>query len=170
MEPQPTVGDEVMFEGLAHRIMDMAHGRVRFASEMMHGAKPRFETIAAVADLRWSEDLQCWYLWGRLLGKGRGDVGIDQRAVVSELRDRGLLPARATRRPGQAPAGGEHENLCCALFCKGIDWSRELERLRRGAALTEAAQAAVADYASRFQRKLVSGYADPGADDSWGEE
>lgn len=169
----PAIGDPVFFEGLSHSIMDVTGTRVRFVSNLVHetpdGSKPRFETFAQLADLKWSDELGAWYLWGRLLGKGRGGAGADDRAVVAELRDRGILPARSTRRNGQVPAGGEHANLCCTLFRSGVDWRQEVAALRRGDGLSEVAKQAVAAYKVKFQAKLADGYAEPGADDSWAE-
>lgn len=206
----PKVGDPVIFEGLPHRITQVAYegspyhprrdsqrtttaeaDRVFFESELPHtrpgrGRRPprtraRFRTQANLADLRWSDELGAWYLWGRLLGAGRGaqvDAAgrvlipaptLDERKVVAELRDRGLLPMRATRQPGSVPAGGEHVNLHLALFSKGIDWAQELANVRRGEGLSENANAAIADYGERFRKRLTEGYADPDADDSKGE-
>jgi hypothetical protein len=147
---------------------------VIFASELAHTAAdgkvtPRFSTTARREDLRWSDELGAWRLWGRDLCRGRGGVGIDERRVVSELRDRGVLPARASRRHRNPPAGGEHLNLALSLFSRGIDWAREIERLRNREGLSEAAQAAVDDYEERYKRKLTEGYASPDADDSWAE-
>lgn len=167
---EPTLGARVVFEGLPHRVTKIEGGRVVFASDLLHERVPRFETMAEVADLRWSDELGAFYLWGRVLGKGRGGVGDDFRSVVIELRDREVLPARAKRRQGQAPAGGEHVNLYCALFCAGVDWSRELAALRKSEPLSDAAKSAVAAYEKRFRAKLADGYAEPGAGDSWEAE
>jgi hypothetical protein len=170
------VGDAVVFEGLPYRVSAVAPegGLVEFSSELKHrrGAAdvPRFRTAAKREDLQWSDELDAWYLWGRLLGKLRGGHGADQMAVVTELRDRRLIPARSTRRRGSGPAGGEHLNLFCALFRSGHDWAAELEQEERTRALSPAAAALAADYAERFKRKLAGGFADPGVNDSDGEE
>lgn len=158
---------------------------VFFESEEIHArpsrggrpvrARPRFRVRANLADLRWSDEFEAWYLWGRTLAKGKGRIAEkagnpDQRRIVAELRDRGLLPGRATRQPGSVPAGGEHENLAMAMFCDtGINWEQELANVQRGDGLSENAHAAVANYAERFKRPLARGYAEPDANDSKGE-
>lgn len=180
----PAVGDPVFFEGLPHRISAFAGARVEFVSELQHDAGernaegqfqaryvPRFRTVGIASELRWSDELRAWYLWGRVLCKGRGGVGMDARLIVAELRDRGLLPARPTRKPGQGPAGGEQMNLYCCLFSPtvdgtGVNWAQELANVKRGEGLSLHAQTRVAEYRERFRHKLARGYADPDANDS----
>lgn len=178
----PALGDPVFFEGLPHKITLIVGGLVEFSSEKLHEGttltrgnvrvpqtQPLFRTSANLADLRWSTELNAWYLWGRLLSKGRGGVGTDERLIVAELRDRGLLPARETRPQGSGPAGGEHHNLHAALFRANINWAQELANVRRGDGLSANAQAAVTAYGARFKKKLTEGFADPDANDSTGE-
>ncbi len=113
------------------------------------------------ADLRWDGELGNWYLWGRALAK-------PDRIIVAELRDRALLPARRTRTPGNAPAGGEHLNLYKSLFNgrpRGF-WDAALAQVRPGGELPPEAVEAIEDYRVRFKQKLVDGYADVDADDS----
>lgn len=190
----PTVGDPVLFEGMPCRIvaMNTHEGRLRFDTEMtvtrpdrLTGKSEtvaRFQTIANIADLKWSDDFKAWYMWGRVLGKGRGArnraqgdltgaVGEDQRQMVVEMRDRGVIPARFTRRSGQAPAGGEHVNLAKCLFhAKGVNWQQEMANVRRGDGLSDTAKKAVESYKTEFKKPLADGYAAPGANDSYAGE
>lgn len=162
------VGDEVFFEGMRCRVAKIKGPELQFDSILQYNGKPRFQTLANVADMRWSDEFNAWYLWGRLLGKARGGLGEDERGVVIQLRDHGVIPARPNRRPGQYPAGGEHINLQC-LFTGEVDWKAELAKVRRGQEISNAAKALVQEYQTRFRKKLVDGYASPGADDSTGE-
>lgn len=173
---KPAVGAPVIFEGLPCRIVALANDRAQFASELSHTREsgktvPRFITEVAVADMRWSDELGSWYLWGRVLSKGRSGILADQRKLVVDLRDRRLIAARFdTRERGSGPAGGEHLNLYCCLFMSGVDWDAEIARHARGEAMSAKAADCIAKYAVKFAEKLSDGYADPGADDSFGEE
>jgi len=160
----PAVGDPVFFEGLPHRITAFAADKVEFASELQHqgpnGTGPRFRTIANLADLRWSSRYAVWYLWGRLLSKSRGGVGLEQRTIVAELRDRKLLGMRATRKEGQGPTGGEQLGMYYCLFSKSsINWQQEIANVRRGDGLSTAASAACGEF--DVDRKCKFGYASP---------
>lgn len=178
----PKVGDLVIFEGLKHRVRLLVGDKIEFASERMVTVeemnadgttrklvKPNFITAGFLADMRWSDELKGWYIWGRVISKGRGGVGIDEREIVTELRDIGLLAARPTRMQGVGPAGGEQLNLYLSLFSDSINWKQELANVRRGEGLSTNAKRAVADYGERFKRKLVDGFAAPDANDSEGE-
>jgi hypothetical protein len=184
MPRQPKVGDPVFFECLDHTITDIEDGKVRFESALLNTkagrvgwdsfplpeTRPRFRTTAILSDLHWDDELNAWYLWGRLLCKGRGGVGVDQRVVIASLRDRGVIPGRPTRQIGSGPAGGEHQNLYKALFAdSSIDWVQEIQSFGRGEGLSAKADAAVGEYKDRFKKKLVRGYAQPDINDSEGE-
>lgn len=106
----------------------------------------RFLHKGRASDLRYDEELDLFYGWGRALS-------YEQKAQIIRLRDQGKLPARKTRNLGNAPAGGEHLNLYKALFAEPgpID------------------DAKIAAYKKLFKLKLVEGYADPDTDDSTGE-
>jgi len=117
-----------------------------------------------VRDLVYDSELEAWYLWGRVLSP-------EQIATVIELRDRGLLKARATRNPGSAPAAGEHHQLYLALF-HGADhelWPAAMSSIRTGNGVPKDAAARIANLAKRFTKKLEHGYADRDADDSVAE-
>jgi len=178
---KPAVGDPVFFEGFPHAITGVTADKVEFASLLTHtGPKtnadgsqttvtvPRFRTLMNLADLQWDDDLGAWYVFGRVLCKGRGGVGEDQRKIVADLRDRGLIPARSTRPRGMVPAGGEHLNLHKALFAskKGVNWRQEIDNIRRGEGLTMKAKECAAHYHELFKAPLADGYAYPGANDS----
>ena len=173
----PVVGDPVFFEGLPHKIAQLTDKGVEFVSELTHtrvtpvdqedpskGSSietiPRFRTVANRADLQWSSRYKVWYLWGRLLCKSRGGVGDQQRSIVAELRDRGLLAARETRERGQGPAGGEQLGLYYCLFSKpGINWRQEMANVRRGDGLSENAKASCDEFDSEIKCKF--GFATP---------
>lgn len=107
---------------------------------------PRFFHKGRASDLRYDEELDLFYGWGRILS-------YEQKAQVIKLRDQGRLPARETRNPGNAPAGGEHMNLYKALFAG----PGPVDKVK------------IAAYGKLFKLKLAEGYADPDADDSTGE-
>lgn len=107
----------------------------------------RFTHIVNIHDLRWSEELGAWYMWGRCLSDA-------QEQQVIRWRDQGLLPARKTRQRASAPAGGEELNLFLALF---RDPKRALEDR-------------IDEYKARFSRRLTDGFADPDANDSSEED
>ena len=146
---QPQIGNAVICDGASFLIIGF-HTRNLETFAVVETDDPTralvvsFENPAklvkcAKRDLRWDDELASWYLWGRLLSP-------KQKAQVIGMRDRGEIPARNTRMPGSAPAGGEHLNLYRALFAKRMD---------------------VEDYKQRFAGKLSDGFADPNADDSW---
>lgn len=162
------IGEAVLFDGNMHLIVDTME---RYAQErkelvtLVIFENPAVKVTGMLEDLRWDAEMGCWYMWGRALAKS-------DRAVVAELRDRGLLSARRTRNPGNAPAGGEHLNLYKTLFR-----SREqgfldaaLTQVRSGGDLPGEAVTAVAEYGTVFKQKLSEGYADPDANDSEGED
>lgn len=194
----PAVGDPVLFEGLKHKITAIAGDRVQFASELQHTGtvqkpdgslatktQPHLTTVGLLADLKWDAGLGAWYMWGRVLSKGRhincphctvdiggkkqhlGCVRCDDRKVVAALRDEGVLPARKTRQPNAVPAGGEHLNLYKTLFHSGsVNWQQELGNVKRGEGLTTAAKSHAEKYKAEFVKPLADGYASPGANDS----
>lgn len=161
------VGDAVLFDGDMHLVVDQFK---RYSRELdalvgllVFENTNRKVTILQ-SDLRWDAADGNWYMWGRSLAKG-------DRVIVSELRDRGLLPARRTRSPGNGPAGGEHCNLYKALFKNrpaGF-WETALAEVRAGGDLPEEAVAAIGDFGVLFRQKLTEGYADPDVDDSQAE-
>lgn len=160
----PQVGERVLCDGEFCEIKELA---VRYDSNTGQPVKAlryesdRYRHYGKVADLLFCPDLNCWYLWGRCLSP-------QQTAVVIELRDRGLLKARATRNPGHAPAAGEHHQLYLALF-KGVDhefWPAALSKIRSGQMIPGDAAARIGDLAERFKHKLPHGYAERDADDS----
>lgn len=164
----PTVGDSLFFEGLPHRIQVIAaeQNKVQFVSELtaVSGGVnvPRFRTAANLDDLMWSDRIQAWTIWGRVLGKGRGDVGEDQRRIVADLRDRRLLAARETRERGQGPTGGEQFELYLTLFRgSNVNWKQELSNARRGEGLSTDAQAMCAAFEPKCRMKYKYGYAAP---------
>jgi len=163
--PGPAIGDLVFFEGLPHRISALTDERVEFASELQFRRPdgsdvPQFRSVGSRADLRWSSRFNVWYLWGRLLGKARGEIGADQRQIVTELRNAGLLPARSGWQRGQGPAPGEQLGLYYCLFSNGdINWAQELANVRRGDGLSDAARTACATFDITMKCKF--GYADP---------
>lgn len=158
----PAVGDPVVFEGLAHTITRIEGALFEIESELRHGDKPRFRTVGNLADCLWSSRLGAWYVWGRVLCKGRGGVGMDQRQVIAELRDHGVIPSRPTRERGQGPAAGEQHGLYCDLVAAGVDWTQELGNLRRGEGLSDAAKACCAHHEHGFRSKRLNhGYATP---------
>jgi len=176
------VKDLVLFEGLRHHVAQIGPLMVEIVSELKHRGlvtqpdgsskmveQPRFQTAAFIKDLRWSDELKGWYIWGRSLSKGRGGALEDQRRLVLEMRDLGLIPARPGRMEGSAPAGGEHLNLHLALFANGINWTQEIANVRRGDGLTTKAKSAVESYRKLFREKLTDGYAEPDVNDSYGE-
>lgn len=171
----PAVGDRVMFEGLMHKIAVLQDGKFEIHSLLMHTpgrgpARPRFITTGMLADLLWSNRLDAWYVWGRVLGKGRGGVGEDQRSIVRELRDRNILPSRPTRDRGAPPVAGEQHGLYCDLFMNQVGWQMEIGNVQRGEGLTERAKACCSDHEVGFKTKRLNhGYAarndgDPGFD------
>lgn len=159
----PQVGQPVLCDGRRHIIIDpvpvmgdetaarfRAKGRVLFEDATVRVA-------ALAAELRWSDELGAWYLWGRCLSKA-------DRVLVAELRDRGLLVARTTRMPTMVPAGGEHLDLYLALVHgkpKGF-LDQQLTPIRRGEPPTPALRAAAEDFAARWRGPHTDGYADPG--------
>lgn len=159
----PQVGDPVLCDGELCQIREFAtrfSGSTGTPVEMVRYEGRRFVHYGTVADLRWDDEAGAWYLWGRCLSHA-------QARVVIVLRDRGYLPARDTRQPGHAPAGGEHLNLWLSLFKdSAIDWEAEVALAVVKKPLGPAAAAAIAAYEVRFQSKLARGYADPDADDS----
>ena len=163
----PQVGDAVLYEGQPSRILKIVGDKVEFVSDLRHTREdgtvvPRFGTIAFLADMLWSSRLSAWYLWGRVLGKGRGGVGEDQRRVAIELRDRGVVPSRLTRQLGQAPAAGEHHGLYCDLFhAKEVDWKQEMRNVSLDEGLSDNAKAACAEHRAGFKTKRLNhGFAD----------
>jgi hypothetical protein len=170
----PAVGDPVFFEGLPHKITSVSGNLVEFASDLTHTGPdnnnnivtvPRFRTGANLSDFQWSDELKSWYLWGRVLCKGRGGVGMDQRAVVAELRDRGLIPSRPGRERGAAPAGGEQLDLHIALFYNQTNWKQEMANVRRGEGLSTQAEKHCVEFHKRAKRRIVEGFAAPGDGD-----
>lgn len=165
---QAVVGDAVLFDGDMHLIVDTMQRWSREQEELVTLVifeNPKTKVTALLVDLRWSDVLNSFYMWGRALRKS-------DRTIVAELRDRGLLPARKTRTPGNPPAGGEHMNLYLTMFRNrpAQFWDAELASVRPGGDLSAEAVAAIADYTATFKQKLVDGYADPTFDDSVGEE
>lgn len=186
------IGDPLIFEGQPSRIVGVAGGKVEFISELeverpvLDGdlqptgateSVPRFRTVANVADLLWSVRCSAWYLWGRVLGKGRGardrdgrsgavdltgQVGVDQRLIASRLRDLGIIPSRPTRRTGQVPAAGEQHGLYCDLFADGVNWGQELHNIQLGEGLSAKARECIAVCKQGFHTKRLNhGYASP---------
>ena len=162
----PATGDAVLFLGQMHLIMGTlkrySNSEEKLFTLVVFENGNR-KVTGRFDDRRWDADFGHWYMWGRNLAKA-------DRVMVSELRDRGLLPARKTRQPGSSPAGGEHKNLYAALFhgrAEGF-WKGEIDALRAGGDLSEEAAAAVADYKMLYAQQLVDGYADPDANDSEG--
>ena len=160
------VGETVLCDGQMHLITNI---KKRWSDEggevvqIVVFENTNRRVTGMFSDLRWDDECNCWYLWGRALAKA-------DRRVVAELRDRGLLPARRTRTPGNAPAGGEHLNLYKSLFRDqpaGF-WDGALGAVRSGGDLPAEAVAVIADYGERFKQKLADGYANPDADDSEG--
>ena len=160
------VGETVLFDGQTYLLVDILKRYSRELDDLVQLVV--FENInrrvtAVMNDLRWDDDLNCWYLWGRALAKA-------DRAVVAELRDRGLLPARRTRTPGNPPAGGEHLNLYKTLFLgkpAGF-WNSVLVTVRQGQDLPSDAVTAIATYTEVFKQPLIDGYAIVDANDSEG--
>lgn len=160
------VGDVVLFDGESHLIVDTFE---RYSREkeglvtLVVFENPKTKVTALYADLRWNADLNSFYMWGRALRKS-------DRVIVAELRDRGLLPARKTRTPGNPPAGGEHLNLYMTMFRNRPRqfWDAELASVRPGGDLSAEAQGAIEEYKVVFAQPLVDGYADPDANDSEG--
>lgn len=164
----PQVGDAVLFEGQPSRILQIIGDKVEFVSDLRHTREdgtevPRFGTIAFVADLIWSSRLSAWYLWGRVLGKGRGGVGANQRQIAAQLRDRGVIPSRLTRQFGQVPAAGEQHGLYCDLFHgTDVDWNQEMRNVSFGEGLSDKAKACCSAHVAGFKTKRLNhGYADP---------
>lgn len=177
----PKIGDPVLFEGLPHRLVALVGDKVEFVSELMHTREdgsqvPRFRTVANLADMLWSSRLGAWYIWGRVLGKGRGAkdregrsgkvdlrgaVGEDQRALVAQMRDRGVIPSRPGRLVGSAPAAGEQHGLYCDLFAGAVDWKQELRKLSYAEGLSDTATAACKTHGQGFRSKRLNhGFAD----------
>lgn len=164
----PKVGDKVLCDGETCVVREIV---TRFASstgEKVQALRYESETkkhYGLAKDLLFDAELGSWYLWGRVLSPA-------QIATVVELRDRGLLKARATRNPGSAPAGGEHHPLYLALFHEADHevWPAAMSSIRTGSGVPKAAASRIAGFAKRFTKKLPHGYADRGADDSRDEE
>ena len=162
------VGEAVLHDGQMHLVVDTIERYSKDRGELVTLVifeNPLRKVTALLEDLRWDDECNCFYSWGRVLAHG-------DNLVVAELRDRGLLPARKTRNPGNVPAGGEHLNLYKQLFrdrASGF-WETALSAVRVGGSLPAVAQAAIKDYGVVFKEKLVDGYADPTFDDSVGEE
>lgn len=164
----PQVGEQVLSDGEMHEIKEIA---TRYASDtgekitaLMYESERR-KLYGLMRDLIFSPELGCWYRWGCCLNA-------EQYAVVIELRDRGILKARATRTPGNAPAAGEQHNLYLALFHNADHelWPAAMSSIRSGQGIPAEAATRIADLAERFKTKLEYGYADRDADDSWDEE
>lgn len=175
----PAVGAPVLFEGLMCAISRIEGDKFEIISEITHTGpghdgrvrtQPRFRTIGTIGDLVWSPRLGAWYVWGRVLSKGRGGVGVDQRQIVAELRDRKAIPARPTRQAGQGPTPGEQHGLFVDLFTSSVDWRQEIANLQRGEGLTDTARTCCARHEQGFcSKRLNHGYArrgdgDPGFD------
>jgi len=163
----PKVGDRVLCDGEVCVVKEVVN---RFSSETgepvqaLRYESDRMKHYGLTRDLLYDSTLGAWYLWGRVLSAS-------QIATVVELRDRGLLKARATRIPGSAPAGGEHHQLYLALF-HGADhefWPAAMSSIRTGSGVPTEAAKRIADLAKRFTKKLEHGYADRDANDSTGE-
>lgn len=157
--PSPKIGDAVLCDGALCLITDSRTRYVRETSEFLEAVQfenAQTKHYGLARDLRWSEDLQAWYLWGRCLS------GPDV-ALVIELRDRGLLIARGTRTPGNPPAGGEHLDLYLTLM-RGQParfWDNELTQVRRGGSLSPAARERIVAFEGRWLGPHSDGYADP---------
>lgn len=163
------IGDPIIFEGQPSHIVGVVGGKVEFVSDLMHTREdgtevPRFRTVASAADLLWSARLGAWYVWGRVLGKGRGGVGVDQRRLFADLRDIGVIPSRPGRPFCVVPVAGEQHGLYCDLFVgsPGVNWEQELRNIRTGEGLTDAAKQCCKDHAEGFYAKRLNhGYASP---------
>lgn len=163
----PKVGDTVICDGERCQITEMVG---RFSSttgervEALRYESARMKHYGLVRDLLYCPTLGAWYLWGRVMSA-------DQIATVVELRDRGLLAARATRTPGSAPAAGEHHQIYLALFNDAQPqlWRSAMTEIRGGRGVPADAAKRIADLAKRFTKKLEHGYADRDADDSHDE-
>jgi len=158
----PQIGNAVLCDGRLHIVTDRQKRYARDTDEFVYAVlfeDPQFRVFALERDLRWSDELGAWYLWGRCLGPE------DQQAIV-ELRDRGLLVARTSRTPTNAPAGGEHLDLYLTLVKdkpKGF-LTQQLEPVRRGNPPPPALLDAAAAFSARWHGPHSDGYADP--DDS----
>jgi hypothetical protein len=166
-ERKPKVGDRVYCNGEACEVVELVSRFNPETGEPVQGIRYESETkkiYGLVRDLIYDPELGAWYLWGRVLSAA-------QVAVVVELRDRGLLKARATRIPSSAPAAGEHHQLYLALFHNADHelWPAAMSSIRTGGGVPKDAAARIADLAKRFTKKLEHGYADRGADDSVAE-
>jgi hypothetical protein len=155
----PRIGDRVLCDGRMHIVTDRQKRYARDTDEFLYAVQfedPQLRTFALERELRWSTELDAWYLWGRCLSPD------DQQAVI-ELRDRGLLVARTTRTPTNAPAGGEHLDLYLALVQdkpKGF-LAQQLAPLRRGEPPAPALRAAAEAFAARWRGPHSDGYAEP---------
>jgi hypothetical protein len=155
----PAVGEPVLCDGRMHLITDRQKRYARDTDELIWAVlfeDPQHRVFALERDLRWSEELNAWYLWGRCLAPG------DQQAII-ELRDRGLLVARTSRTPTNAPAGGEHLDLYLTLVKdqpKGF-LMQQLEPVRRGDPPPAALADAAAAFSVRWHGPHSDGYADP---------
>lgn len=155
----PAVGERVLCDGQYLEVRELAKRYHRDSDTIVQAL--RFENAnvahyALVKDMRWSDELSAWYMWGRLLS-------YTQAQQVAELRDRHVVVARARRQPGHVPAGGEHLDLYLALYAgqpAGF-WDRELRQSRTGTPLSEAAAALVANFRARWLAPHTDGYADP---------
>ncbi len=163
---EAAVGETVLCDGQTHLIVDILKRYSQKRDEFVYIVV--FENLdrrvtGLLDDLRWDDDLKSWYLWGRALAKA-------DRAIVAELRDRGLLPARRTRTPGNPPAGGEHLNLYKTMFRGKLAgfWKSVLVTVRQGKDLPGDAMTAVAAYTEVFKQPLADGYAVADANDSEG--
>lgn len=178
----PQIGDPVLFEGLPSTIVALVRDKVEFVSELKHTMDdgtvvPRFRTVANLPDMLWSSRLNAWYVWGRVLSKGRGakdregrrgrvdmtgQVGDDQRAIVAALRDRGIIPSREGRRMGAAPAAGEQHGLFVDLFADGVvNWKQELKKMSYAEGLSDTATSACRKHGQGFKSKRLNhGFAD----------
>jgi hypothetical protein len=143
-----------------HLITDRQKRYARDTDEFLYAVQfedPQHRTFALERDLRWSDELKAWYLWGRCLSWE------SQQAVI-ELRDRALLVSRTTRTPTHAPAGGEHLDLYLTLVHgkpKGF-LEHQLEPIRRGDPAPTALIEAAGAFATRWHGPHTDGYADPG--------
>lgn len=164
----PQIGDKVFIDGRYFDVIDptrlagpdVAARLAAVGTLVCEDAVLRIHANAADFD----EDHEIgWYLRGRLLCKcmDRGSLKPhlrenDERVMIAELMDRGLIPSKsALRRPGSAPMAEEHLELCKA-FCHGPSkrglLKEMLDKARRGEPHTGAEQATLAAYRQKVGR------------------